>query len=169
MSRRFGSARALSGIDLEIPTAQTVVVSAPHAQGKTTLIKLIDRNATPTSGESCRRAGPPRERRGRLGFLAHTLPVPPPIRGGENSSSFAGLRSRTPGGGHRARGGGNGPNKRKPYVHTLYRGRGKRGGPWRGRSARPGPAARRRAILRLDEASGRRHEAFAQGTGRGRW
>ena len=91
LTRRFGSARALSGIDLDIPTGETVVIFGHNGSGKTTLIKLIAGLLRPTSGEVLVDGRPPRERRGRLGFLGHDLYLYPHLSVSENLVLFARL------------------------------------------------------------------------------
>src|SRR5207244_12989057 len=97
LTRRFGSARALSGIDLHIPTGETVVVFGPNGSGKTTLIKLIAGLLRPTSGEVLVDGRPPRACRGRLGFLGHDLYLYPHLSVMENLVLFARLYDVGPG------------------------------------------------------------------------
>jgi heme exporter protein A len=66
LSKRFGSKRALDGVDLDVPAGGFVLVTGPNGSGKTTLLRLCAGLAAPSGGELEIRA-----ERGRIGFLAH--------------------------------------------------------------------------------------------------
>lgn len=126
LTRRFGSARALSGIDLEIPTGQTVVIFGHNGSGKTTLIKLIAGLLRPTSGEVLVDGKPPRERRGRLGFLGHDLYLYPHLSVSENLLLFARLYDVGATEASAALEAADMSHKKDALVHTLSRGEGQR-------------------------------------------
>ncbi|HYR62273.1 MAG TPA: ABC transporter ATP-binding protein [Actinomycetota bacterium] len=96
LTRRFGPTRALSGIDLDIPTGETAVIFGHNGSGKTTLIKVIAGLLRPTSGRVLVDGRPPRERRGRLGFLGHDLYLYPHLSAMENLVLFARLYDVAP-------------------------------------------------------------------------
>ncbi|HMC05215.1 MAG TPA: ABC transporter ATP-binding protein, partial [Actinomycetota bacterium] len=126
LTRRFGSARALSGIDLRIPTGETVVVFGPNGSGKTTLIKLIAGLLRPTSGEVLIDGRPPRACRGRLGFLGHDLYLYPHLSVMENLVLFARLYDVGPAEAASALEAVGMAVKKDALVHTLSRGEGQR-------------------------------------------
>ena len=126
LTRRFGSTRALSGIDLDIPTGETVVIFGPNGSGKTTLIKLIAGLLRPTSGEVLVDGRPPRENRGRLGFLGHDLYLYPYLSVSENLVLFARLYDVGAAAAATALDAVGMSHKEDALVHTLSQGEGQR-------------------------------------------
>lgn len=51
LTKRFGQAQALDGVDISIEPGKVVGLLGPNGSGKTTLIKLANGLLTPTSGE----------------------------------------------------------------------------------------------------------------------
>ena len=51
LTKRYGSAAALDGLDLELPQGKIIGLLGPNGSGKTTFIKLAAGLLTPTSGE----------------------------------------------------------------------------------------------------------------------
>jgi ABC-2 type transport system ATP-binding protein len=51
LTKRFGAAEAVSGVDLEIGAGRIVGLLGPNGSGKTTLIKMMNGLLTPTIGE----------------------------------------------------------------------------------------------------------------------
>ncbi|GII01190.1 macrolide ABC transporter ATP-binding protein [Planobispora takensis] len=86
VSRAYGPARALDGIDLEIEAGQAVALMGPSGAGKSTLLHLVGAMDLPDGGEvhvagervdTLRRRGLDRHRR-RVGFVFqrfHLLPA----------------------------------------------------------------------------------------------
>src|SRR6202022_622162 len=126
LTRRFGAARALSGIDLDIPTGETVVIFGHNGSGKTTLIKLIAGLLRPTSGEVLVDGKPPRESRGRLGFLGHDLYLYPHLSVSENLVLFARLYDVGSAEAREALEAVGMPHKKDALVPTLSQGEGQR-------------------------------------------
>jgi heme ABC exporter ATP-binding subunit CcmA len=126
LTRRFGSTRALSGIDLDIPTGETVVVFGHNGSGKTTLIKLIAGLLRPTSGEVLIDGKPPRENRGRLGFLGHDLYLYPHLSVSENLVLYARLYDVGGAEAATALEAVGMSYKKEALVHTLSQGEGQR-------------------------------------------
>jgi ABC-type multidrug transport system ATPase subunit len=95
LSRRFGSARALSGIDLEIPTGETVVVFGPNGSGKTTLIRglcglipLAEGSARVLDHDVAREA----ERvRGIIGYMSQKFSLYEDLTARENMDFYSGI------------------------------------------------------------------------------
>jgi ABC-type multidrug transport system ATPase subunit len=130
LSRRFGSTRALAGIDLDIPTGETAVIFGHNGSGKTTLLKLVAGLLRPTSGEVLVDGRPPRAKRGRLGFLGHDLYLYPHLSALENLVLFARLydvgAASAPGRADAALAAVGMTHKKDALVHTLSRGEGQR-------------------------------------------
>jgi heme exporter protein A len=126
LTRRFGSARALSGIDLDIPTGETAVIFGHNGSGKTTLIKLIAGLLRPTSGVVLVDGKPPRESRGRLGFLGHDLYLYPHLSVSENLVLFARLYDVGAAEAAEALEAVGMSYKKDALVHTLSQGEGQR-------------------------------------------
>ena len=51
LTKRYGSAAALDGMDLELPQGKIIGLLGPNGSGKTTFIKLAAGLLTPTAGE----------------------------------------------------------------------------------------------------------------------
>jgi len=126
LKKRLGSRQVLDGVDLDIPTGETVAVFGPNGSGKTTLIKVIAGLLRPTSGEVLVDGRPPRERRGRLGFLGHDLYLYPHLSVMENLVLFARLYDVGPGEASDALEAVGMAYKRDALVHTLSQGEGQR-------------------------------------------
>jgi heme exporter protein A len=74
--KRFGSLRAVDGLDLVVPDGSFQVLFGPNGAGKTTLLKIVAGLSKPTSGY-VKLAGEdllahPEHLRGRIGFLTHS-------------------------------------------------------------------------------------------------
>ena len=74
--KRFGSLRAVDGIDLVVPDGSFQVLYGPNGAGKTTLLKIVAGLSKPTAG-TVKLAGEdlvahPEKLRGRIGFLTHS-------------------------------------------------------------------------------------------------
>jgi ABC-type multidrug transport system ATPase subunit len=66
LGRRFGSKRAIDGLDLDVEDGGFLLVTGPNGSGKTTLLRLIAGLLAPTSGELSVAV-----QRHELGFLGH--------------------------------------------------------------------------------------------------
>jgi len=64
LTRRFGSVRALDGLEMQVPTGAVYAFLGPNGAGKTTTIHILMRLLEPSGGEArmlgtdCRRLGP---------------------------------------------------------------------------------------------------------------
>jgi ABC-2 type transport system ATP-binding protein len=52
LSRRFGKAEALHGLDLTVPSGSVYAFIGPNGAGKTTTIRMLMNLLEPTSGEA---------------------------------------------------------------------------------------------------------------------
>jgi len=126
LTKRFGGLTAVAELSFSIVQGEIIGIFGPNGSGKTTLIKLIAGLLRPTSGEVLVDGRPPRERRGRLGFLGHDLYLYPHLSVTENLVLFArlydvGAREAT-----NALEAVGMAHKRDALVHTLSRGEGQR-------------------------------------------
>ena len=75
LSKAFGRAPALRGIDLDVPTGATLSLLGPNGSGKTTLIRVMASLTRPDSGEGWVRGVPLRTRapalRRMIGLVGH--------------------------------------------------------------------------------------------------
>ncbi|GAC1363071.1 MAG: ABC transporter ATP-binding protein [Actinomycetota bacterium] len=166
LSRRFGSARALNGIDLDVPAGETLVVFGHNGSGKTTLLRLMAGILRPTTGEVLVDGGPPRAARKRLGYLGHDLYLYPHLSVGENLSLFARLYDAGPAEADRALCSVALGHKRDALVHTLSRGEGQRAALARATLHDPDLLLVDEPFSGLDEASARALPALLQRAGR---
>lgn len=80
LSRRFGKAEALHGLDLTVPSGSVYAFIGPNGAGKTTTIRMLMNLLEPTSGEArvlgvdSRRLSP-RERQ-RIGYVSENQKLP---------------------------------------------------------------------------------------------
>jgi heme exporter protein A len=103
LTKRFGPAAALQGVELEIPSGTTLAVLGANGAGKSTLLRLVAGLARPSSGE-VRVAGHPsthREARRRIGYVGHATGLYPALTARENLI-FAGRLYDVPDAGDRA-------------------------------------------------------------------
>lgn len=91
LAKRFGAARALVGVDLEISSGERVGIYGRNGAGKTTLLKLIaglyrpDRGTVTVDGKTAV------ESRARIGYLGHETHLYPRLTVFENLTFFARL------------------------------------------------------------------------------
>ncbi len=95
LTKHFGPAVALAGVDLRVATGEFVVLVGPNGAGKTTLLRLLATLARPTAGE-LRIAGLDPQREGRavrrhLGFLSHQTLLYEALTARQNLAFYARL------------------------------------------------------------------------------
>lgn len=93
--KRFGSLRAVDGIDLFVPDGSFLVLYGPNGAGKTTLLKIVAGLSKPTAG-NVKLAGQdlvahPEKLRGRIGFLTHSPYLYGDLSAEENLKLYADL------------------------------------------------------------------------------
>lgn len=93
--KRFGSLRAVDGIDLVVPDGSFQVLYGPNGAGKTTLLKIVAGLSKPTAG-TVKLAGEdlvahPEKLRGRIGFLTHSPYLYGDLSAAENLQLYADL------------------------------------------------------------------------------
>ena len=73
LSKRFGHAVALDGLDLALAPGESVAVLGPNGAGKSTLLRLLAGLARPSGGhlEVDGAAAHRREARARVGYIGH--------------------------------------------------------------------------------------------------
>ena len=86
LTKRFGHAMALDGIDLDVDAGVSLAVLGPNGAGKSTLLRLIAGLARPTAGdlridgEDTQR----RQARARVGYIGHATLLYPALTAREN-------------------------------------------------------------------------------------
>jgi heme exporter protein A len=86
LEKRYGSRRALAGVDLDVPRGGCLLVTGPNGSGKTTLLRLLAGLAAPTRGTLEVDVD-----RGQVGFLAHEPLVYRELTAVENLELFGRL------------------------------------------------------------------------------
>lgn len=98
--KRYGTVKALSGVDMEVPSGATVAILGPNGSGKSTLLRLVAGLAVPTSGRVTVAGTPPRAAKARIGYLGHEPFLYRYLSATENLRFYADLyrveRSRIP-------------------------------------------------------------------------
>jgi heme ABC exporter ATP-binding subunit CcmA len=86
LSKRFGPAAALQGVELEIAGGTTLAVLGANGAGKSTLLRLVAGLARPSSGEVWVAGHPSthREARRRIGYVGHATGLYPALTAREN-------------------------------------------------------------------------------------
>ncbi len=75
LSKHFGTAAALGGVDFSLPAGEFLTIFGPNGAGKTTMMRILATLARPSEGtvrlfgEDTRRA--PAEMRRRIGLVTH--------------------------------------------------------------------------------------------------
>lgn len=95
-TKRFGTLLAVSGVDLQIASGETVAIFGANGSGKSTLLKMIAGILRPTSGTVRVEGGPPLSSRASVGFLGHEPFLYPNLTAAENLSFFGKLYSTPP-------------------------------------------------------------------------
>ena len=95
LTRRFGAATALDGVDLEVRRGEPVALFGVNGAGKTTLLRILAGGLRPTKGTLVvdgvdARAGG-RSLRGRIGLLSHQTLLYDDLTARENLLFFAAL------------------------------------------------------------------------------
>jgi heme ABC exporter ATP-binding subunit CcmA len=95
VTRRFGAATALDGVDLEVRAGEPVALFGINGAGKTTLLRVIagglrpDGGSVTVAGQNLRTA--PASARGRVGYLSHQILLYDDLSARENLGFFARL------------------------------------------------------------------------------
>ncbi|HVD49201.1 MAG TPA: ATP-binding cassette domain-containing protein, partial [Gaiellaceae bacterium] len=78
LEKRYGSTRALTGVDLEVGEGELVGLLGPNGAGKSTLVKIACGLVRPSRGraEVCGARAGSLEARRRLGYLAELFRFP---------------------------------------------------------------------------------------------
>jgi heme exporter protein A len=99
LRRVYGDRAALTGVDLELPPGQSLVVLGPNGAGKTTLLRILATLLRPTGGEvsvlGCKLPDQAWKLRGRIGYLGHTPLLYRDLTGRENLRFHAKLHGIT--------------------------------------------------------------------------
>ncbi len=99
LRRVYGDRAALTGVDLELPPGQSLVVLGPNGAGKTTLLRILATLLRPTGGEvsvlGCALPDQAWKLRGRIGYLGHTPLLYRDLTGRENLRFHAKLHGIT--------------------------------------------------------------------------
>jgi heme exporter protein A len=100
--RRFGERAAVDGLDLELASGQTLLVTGPNGAGKTTLLRVLATALRPTAGElrvaGRTLPGEARAARRMIGYAGHDPLVYGGLTASENLELYAelfGLDRRT--------------------------------------------------------------------------
>ena len=95
LTRRFGAATALDGVDLTVRRGEPLALFGVNGAGKTTLLRLLSGALKPTSGSLAIDGIDPRraaaEFRGRIGLLSHHTLLYDDLSAAENLEFFAKL------------------------------------------------------------------------------
>lgn len=89
VSKRYGPVTALDGIDLTIDAGAIHALTGPNGSGKTTVLRLIARLTTPTTGTITRPSGP-------IGYAFQQPNIYPDLSVRENIDVFATLKNADP-------------------------------------------------------------------------
>jgi len=93
VSRLYGSFVALRELSLTLPAGSSVVLLGENGAGKSTLLKLIAGLISPSYGTVSVFAAPPRNQRGRIGYMSHATQLYDELTGLENLTYFATLNA----------------------------------------------------------------------------
>lgn len=96
LAKRYGPVPALDGINLTVPTGQSVVLFGPNGAGKSTLLRLFATLIRPSAGRLCLFGNDPARWdpvpcRARIGFLSHQTFLYDHLTGRENLVFYARL------------------------------------------------------------------------------
>ncbi len=86
LERRFGYARVLDRLDLDVEAGEAVTITGPNGSGKTTLLRILSGLLKPTSGEVAVLGGRPADPdvRRRIGVIGHAACIYPRMTAAEN-------------------------------------------------------------------------------------
>jgi heme exporter protein A len=126
VAKRYGTAVALRGIDLEVEAGEAVAVFGHNGSGKTTLLKLVAGLLRPTAGKVTVAGSQPRAVRGRIGYVGHEPYLYPYLSVTENLAFYARLYAVPPARGRDLLEQVGMGHKGEALVHTLSRGEAQR-------------------------------------------
>ena len=86
LTKRFGRAAALQGVDLQVAPGASLAVLGPNGAGKSTLLRLVAGLVRPSAGSVtvAGAAAGSRAARARIGFIAHAIYLYPALTAREN-------------------------------------------------------------------------------------
>jgi ABC-2 type transport system ATP-binding protein len=94
LTKRYGAARVLDGIDLEIRSGELLAVVGPNGAGKTTLVEILEgyrkRDGGVVDVLGADPAQPTSQWRARIGIVLQTCELPPELTVWELVARFAG-------------------------------------------------------------------------------
>ena len=95
LTKRYGSALALDGLDLVVPPGEVFCLLGPNGAGKTTTVNLFLDFVSPTSGQALvcgiDTAQRPEQARQLLAYIPETVTLYPSLSGLENLDYFGRL------------------------------------------------------------------------------
>jgi heme exporter protein A len=98
LRRDYGERTALTGVDLELETGETLLVLGPNGAGKTTLLRILATLLRPSGGEvralGCSLPAESWKLRGQIGFLGHEPLLYRDLSGRENLRFHARLHGQ---------------------------------------------------------------------------